>query len=162
LWERSVAVGSICKVLAKKLNVPSEKVFLTGLLHGIGLFYMTVRAAQPATGKQLDRLLSPYAISCHPIIGRAVMAKWGFEAVICEAIHSQQDYMRKARRKADITDVLIASVLLADALLERGGDLSKCEGVSSFDSLGFASTDLTAILKHTELSLQSVRDSLGC
>jgi HD-like signal output (HDOD) protein len=162
LWERSLAVGSICTVLAKKMRVPSEKVFLTGLLHGIGLFYMTVRAAQPSHSKQLDCLLSPYAMSCHPIIGRAVMVKWGFETVMCEAIANQFNYSRKSRGEPDITDVLVASVLLADALLERGGDLTKCAGVSAFASLKLKPEDLTAILKHTELSLQSVRDSLGC
>ena len=162
LWERSVAVGSICKVLAKKMRVPSEKVFLTGLLHGIGLFYMTVRAAQPSHSKQLDRILSPYAVSCHPIIGRAVMVKWGFEPVMCEAIGNQHDYTRKSRGEPDITDVVVASVLLAEALLERSGDLAKCAGVNAFASLKLSSDDLTAILKHTALSLQSVRDSLGC
>jgi HD-like signal output (HDOD) protein len=162
LWERSLAVGSICKVLAKKMRVPSEKVFLTGLLHGIGLFYMTVRAAQPACSKELNRILSPYAVSCHPIIGRAVMKKWGFETVMCEAIGNQNDYKRKSRGEADITDVLVASVLLAEALLERSGDLAKCADVVAFASLKLTSDNLAAILKHTELSLQSVRDSLGC
>jgi len=161
LWERSVAVGSICKLLAKKMRVPSEKVFLTGLLHGIGLFYMTVRAAQPSHSKRLDRILSPYAVGCHPIIGRAVMVKWGFEPVMCEAIGNQHDYTRKSRGEADITDVIVASVLLAEALLERSGDLAKCAGVNAFASLKLTSDDLTAILKHTALSLQSVRDSLG-
>lgn len=162
LWERSLAVGSICKVLAKKMRVPSEKVFLTGLLHGIGLFYMTVRAAQPSYSKQLDRILSPYAVSCHPIIGRAVMVKWGFEAVMCEAIGNQHNYTRKSRGEPDITDVVVASVLLSEALLERSGDLAKCAGVNAFASLKLTSDDLTAILDHTALSLQSVRDSLGC
>jgi HD-like signal output (HDOD) protein len=162
LWERSLAVGSICKVLARKMRVPSEKVFLTGLLHGIGLFYMTVRAAQPNYSRQLNRVLSPYAVNCHPIIGRAVMVKWGFEAVMCEAIGNQRDYTRKSPGKADITDVLVASVLLAEALLERNGDLGGCTDASAFTSLDLTSADLTAVLKHTALSLQSVRDTLGC
>jgi HD-like signal output (HDOD) protein len=162
LWERSLAVGSICKVLAKKMRVPSEKVFLTGLLHGIGLFYVTVRAAQPNHSWQLNRLLSPYAIQCHPFIGRAVMAKWGFEAVICEAIGNQRNYTRRSQGKADMTDVLVASVLLAEALLERNGDLDRCTRASAFTALQLTSHDLTAVLKHTALSLQSIRDTLGC
>ena len=36
LWEKSIAVASICQVLARQLRVPADKVFLTGLLHGIG------------------------------------------------------------------------------------------------------------------------------
>jgi hypothetical protein len=58
--------------------------------------------------------------------------------------------------------VVVASVLLSEALLERSGDLAKCAGVNAFASLKLTSDDLTAILDHTALSLQSVRDSLGC
>ncbi|MGO9933210.1 MAG: HDOD domain-containing protein [Steroidobacteraceae bacterium] len=43
LWQNSIAVASICQVIARQLRVPSDKVFLTGLLHGIGQFYIMVR-----------------------------------------------------------------------------------------------------------------------
>ena len=35
LWEKSIAVASICQVVAHQLRVPADKVFLTGLLHGV-------------------------------------------------------------------------------------------------------------------------------
>ena len=162
LWEKSVAVASICQVLANRLRVPPDKVFLTGLLHGIGYFYIMVRAAEKSNVERLNELLSDYVVECHPAIGRAVLENWGFETVMCEAIGSQNDYARQSRRGADITDVLIASVLLADAVLERDGDLARCSGVNAFAALNLSPNELTAILKHTEHSLDSLRDSLGC
>lgn len=162
LWEKSVAVASICQVLANRLRVPADKVFLTGLLHGIGYFYMLVRAAEASNQEYLAGILSEYGLHCHPAIGRAVMNKWGFEAVMCEAVGNQNDYARKSRRAADITDVVIASVLLADAVLDRNGDLARCAGVNAFAALELSPNELTAILKHTEHSLESLRETLGC
>lgn len=161
LWEKSVAVASICQVIAGRLRVPTDKVFLTGLLHGIGYFYIMVRAGERSSGVELDGSFMNFVAERHPAIGRAVMEKWGFEVVMCEAVGQQHDYQRKSKRAPDITDVLIASVVLADALLERQGDLLRCAGVTAFAALGFREEELRAILRHTELMLESLRDTLG-
>ena len=161
LWEKSVAVASICQVIAARLRVPTDKVFLTGLLHGIGYFYIMVRAGERGSGIDLDSAFVDFVTEQHPAIGRAVMEKWGFEVVMCEAVGQQHDYERKSKRRADITDVLIASVLLADALLERQGDLARCAGVNAIAALGFREEDLRAILRHTEHTLASLRETLG-
>jgi HD-like signal output (HDOD) protein len=161
LWEKSVAVASICQVIAGRLRVPTDKVFLTGLLHGIGYFYIMVRAAERGSGVELDATFVDFVAERHPAMGQAVMEKWGFEVVMCEAIGQQHDLQRTSRRAADITDVLIASVILADAVLERQGDLTRCAGVSAFAALGFREEELQAILRHTELALESLRETLG-
>jgi HD-like signal output (HDOD) protein len=160
LWERSVATASICKVLAERLRVPPDKVFLAGLLHGIGYFYIMVRAGEAGEEITPEDLLGDFVLERHPAIGRAVMQKWGFEPIMCEAVGGQNEYTHKAKRAADITDVLIASVLLADALLERGGDLARCAGVNSFAALNLIPADLEAILRHTEHALASLRSAL--
>ena len=162
LWAKSIAVASICQVLAQRLRVPADKVFLTGLLHGIGYFYVMVRAAGAPNGIPYEQLRSDLVAEWHPAIGRAVLEKWGFEAVMCEAVGSQHEYDRKSKRAADITDVVIASVALADALLERQGDISRCASITAFASLRLSRDDMVAILKHTEHTLDSLRDALGC
>jgi HD-like signal output (HDOD) protein len=162
LWEKSIAVASICQVLAQRLRVPTDKVFLTGLLHGIGHFYILVRAAARSNRIETNPLVADFVADWHPSIGRTVLDRWGFDAVMCEAVGSQHDYERKSKRAADITDVLIASVALADALLEHSGDLTRCAGINAFDSLNLAPDDLRAILKHTEHTLDALRGALGC
>jgi HD-like signal output (HDOD) protein len=160
LWEKSMAAASICQVLAQKLKVPADKVFLTGLLHGIGYFYIMVRAAEASSAMKVEELQTEFVAERHPIIGRAVMQKWGFEPVMCEAVGRQNDYAHKSKRRADITDVLIVSVLLADALIERNGDLARCAGVNSFAAVGLTPNEIEAILRHTAHSLDSLRDAL--
>src|SRR5208282_2586199 len=92
LWEKSMAVASICQVLAHHLRVPADKVFLTGLLHGIGHFYIIVRAADASKGIEYDHLPDNLVAQRHPSLGRAVLKKWAFETVMCEAVGSQNDY----------------------------------------------------------------------
>jgi HD-like signal output (HDOD) protein len=162
LWSKSVAVASICQVLAQRLRVPADKVFLTGLLHGIGYFYVMIRAAVAQNGIAYEHLRSGLVAEWHPSIGRTVLEKWGFEAVMCEAVGGQHEYDRKSKRAADITDVVIASVALADALLEHQGDLTRCASINAFASLRLGRDDLAAILRHTEHTLGSLRDALGC
>jgi HD-like signal output (HDOD) protein len=162
LWEKSVAVASICQVLARRLGVPADKVFLTGLLHGIGYFYILVRAAGALSPSELSYLLSHEAARCHPAIGRAVLEKWDFEPVVCEAVGSQLQYDRASRHAADITDVLIASVVLADIVQHHPDDLTRCAGVASFARLNLSPDELHAVIQHTQLTLGALRESLGC
>jgi HD-like signal output (HDOD) protein len=162
LWEKSVATASICQLLAERLGVPKDKVFLTGLLHGIGHFYILVRGAQQDS-TAIEALLGDYVINNHPLLGRAVMEKWGFEPVICEAIGDQRHYKHqpRSRRGADITDTLVVSVLLADALIERRPNLQHCADVTSFATLRLSGEEAMTVLRHTEHTLGSLREALA-
>lgn len=162
LWEKSVAVASICQVLADRLKVPPDKVFLTGLVHGIGHFYIMVRAAEPSSGVEYGALPADLLAERHPALGRAVLEKWNFEPVVCDAVDRQTDYGRSSNRAADITDVLIASIVLAESLLEGNKDLTRCAGVTAFERLKLGPQELEAVLKHTEFRLDSLRATLGC
>ena len=161
LWEKSMAVGSICQVLAKQIGVPSDKVFLTGLLHGIGHFYVLVRAAQPDSPLPYGLLAGDLVAARHPAFGRAVLTKWGLEPIVCEAVGRQLDYRRQSKIAADINDVLTASVVLAEALLDFGGDLVRVPEVSAFERLGLRHDALTAVLAHTEHTLGTLRESFA-
>jgi HD-like signal output (HDOD) protein len=162
LWEKSLATASICQVLAERLGVPADKVFLTGLLHGIGDFYILVRAGQKGS-IAIEDLLGDYVANNHALLGRAVMEKWGFEPIICEAIGDQRQYQHhsRSRRGPDITDALIVSVLLADALIEQRPNLQHCASVTSFATLRLSGEEAMTILKHTEHTLGSLRDALA-
>jgi len=162
LWEKSIAVASICQVLARQLRVPADKVFLAGLLHGIGHFYILVRAAAGPKEVLADPILQDFVVDWHPTIGQSVLEQWGFEPVMCAAVGSQYEYERAGKRPADLTDVVIASVALAEALLDHDGDLGDCSGISAFANLGLSEDELRATLVHTHHSLGSLRESLGC
>lgn len=160
LWERSIAVASICQSLAKRLRVPADKVFLTGLLHGIGRFYMLVRSVEPTSEVNHKDLSTDLVNKHHPALGRAVLMKWGMESIVCDAIGMQHDYARESSLAADINDVLIASIVLGEALFDLEGDLIRCENVTAFARMGLSNAELQAILKHTKHSLDALRAAL--
>jgi len=161
LWERSLAVGSICQVLARRTRVPHEEAFLAGLLHGIGHFYIIVRASNAAGGAAANAALAEFVADWHPSIGQAVLEKWGFTGTTAEAVGQQTDHERKHRGEADLTDILIAAVALAEARAEGKERLVRCAQVASVATLGLGPHDLIAVLRHTDHVLESLRDTLG-
>ena len=161
LWERSVAVASICQTLARLLHVPGDKVFLAGLVHGLGHFYILVRSAESTSEVSYDQLPAELVAERHPAIGGAVLAKWGFESGVCSAVARQGDYLRQSKLAADLTDLLVAGIVLADVMQHRGGDLSRCDEVTAFGRIGFAHDELRSIIEHTDHAVGALRQSLS-
>jgi hypothetical protein len=81
---------------------------------------------------------------------------------MCEAVGDQNhaDHRSRSARGPDITDALIVSVLLAEALIERRNSLEHCAHVTSFATLALTGEEALAILKHTQLTLSSLKDAL--
>jgi HD-like signal output (HDOD) protein len=162
LWEKSIVVAEICQLLARQLSVPTDKVFLLGLLHGIGHFYLLVRSAEPSSEVAPADLSEELIAEQHPGLGQAVLGKWGFENVFCEAVGNQRQHSRQSNRAADISDVLIASCVLAEVYLDGNRDLSRCDNVSAVARLELDAKKLEGVLIHTEHSIDALRDSLAC
>lgn len=161
LWEKSIAVASICRTLADALHVPSDKVFLAGLVHGIGQFYILVRATEPDSELAGLELPAELVAVRHPGIGQAVLAKWGFEPGVCAAVGQQNDHRRASALAADLTDLLIAGVVLADVMRDGGRDLSRCAQVTAFGRIGLSEEDLGAVVAHTEHDVGALRETLA-
>jgi hypothetical protein len=81
---------------------------------------------------------------------------------MAEALGDQADYDRSCKGEADLTDVLIAGVVLATVLREPGPRTVAMEGISSFQRLGLTAQDCAAILQHAEHQLGSLHAALGC
>lgn len=161
LWQKSLAVASICRLLARRIGMPQDKVFLAGLLHGIGYFYIMVRAATAQPVVAYDPVVAEFATDWHPVMGQGVLEAWGFEPGLCEAIARQNDFDYQSRRGADLCDILIASITLASAHLAGDRELAQVAGIRPFATLGLGAEEGLAILCHTEHALDSVRESLG-
>ena len=65
-------------------------------------------------------------------------------------------------KAADLSDVLIASVILADSLEAPDPRTVEMNGASAFQSIGLSEQDCAAILAHAERQLGSLQDALGC
>jgi HD-like signal output (HDOD) protein len=162
LWKRSISVASICQVVARRTKVSPDEAFLTGLLHGIGRLYILVRAVSKAHDMCQDPNFMELVDGWHMSIGKMVLENWGFSEVIANAINDQADHHRKPTQAADLTDVLIASIVLADAMDQPAPYVVDVSSVNSLQSIGVSEQDCAVILTHAEYQLASLHDALGC
>jgi HD-like signal output (HDOD) protein len=157
LWERSVAVASICQLVAERTKVHSDVAFLTGLLHGIGGLYIMARAA---TGLDNQRSWMDLLDGWQAPIGKVILENWGFPESLCDAVAEQRDFERKWKHDATLTDVLIVSRILAEALATPEPREVVMDGIHSFASIGLNSTDCQATLVRAERRIAVVHAAL--
>ena len=161
LWNKSIAVASISRIVAGRTKLSTDEAFLTGLLHGIGKLYIIVRAATQASAfgslhSWLD-LLAGWQAS----IGKAVLESWGFSEELCDAVGEQEDYDRRWKHEAKLSDVLIASLILADTLTMPEPRTAPTEGINAFLTLKVAAVDCPAILAEAEKQISLVHEALA-
>jgi HD-like signal output (HDOD) protein len=161
LWKQSISVALLCQIVAGRTKVSPDEAFLAGLLHGIGRLYLMVRAIGKARefgeGQSFIELVAGWQAS----IGKAVLENWGFAAPMCEAVAEQRDYERQRKRVAELTDVLIVSIMLGEALRMPAPRTVDTDGIESFATIGLSDVDCAAILTDAELQIGSLQDALG-
>jgi HD-like signal output (HDOD) protein len=161
LWRECITVAAISHVLARRTKVPPDTAFLTGLLHGIGRLYIMVRAVAHDRALGSDTAFIELVAGWHAQIGKAVLENWEFAEEMAEAIGEQSDFERRSRHEPDLTDILITSIVLADALRLPAPRKIAMEGINSFQALGLDEQDCGAILTHAEYQVGSLHDALG-
>jgi HD-like signal output (HDOD) protein len=161
LWNKSIAVASICKLVAARTKVSADEAFLTGLLHGIGTLYIMARAVSGdnglGNGHSWMGLISGWQAS----IGEAVLQSWGFAEEMCEAVGGQDDVDRRWKHEARLIDVLIASLVLSDALKTPEPRNFATAGVNAFLSIGVTPADCSAILERADEEIRLVHEALA-
>jgi HD-like signal output (HDOD) protein len=93
-------------------------------------------------------------------IGKAILESWGFTEEMCDAIADQRDYERRWQHTAALTDVLIVSLLLADALGQPEPRRVAMDGVNAFATVGLNETDCEATMIRAERRIAVVCDVL--
>ena len=161
LWNRSVSVASISRVVAARTKVGADEAFLTGLLHGIGNLYIMARAATQGAGLGADHAWLDLLGGWHASIGKAVLESWGFAEEMCEAVGEQGDLERRWKHAAGLADVLIASLILAEALNAPEPRSVATEGTSVFLTVGLKPEDCGAILAEAQQQISLVHQALA-
>ena len=161
LWNRSIAVASISKLVAARTKVPADEAFLTGLLHGIGKLYIMARAATATKGLGSEQSWMELISGWQASIGKAVLQSWGFVDEMCEAVGDQDDIDRRWKHEARLVDVLIASLVLADALKTPEPRTLGTQGINAFLSIGVTPADCSAILAEADEQIRQIHEALA-
>jgi HD-like signal output (HDOD) protein len=162
VWKESISVALICQIVAGRTKVSPDEAFLTGLLHGIGRLYIMVRAIGKAKEFSDQHSFLELVDGWQASIGKAVLENWGFAAPMCEAVAEQRDYERKRKYNPELTDVLIVSIVLCEALRMPAPRTVDTEGIEPFASIGLSNVACADILTQAELQLGALHDALGC
>jgi HD-like signal output (HDOD) protein len=161
LWNKSIAVASISRIVAKRTHVSVDEAFLTGLLHGIGNLYIIARAATQAAGFGNEHFGMDLLAGWQASIGKAVLESWGFAEEMCDAVGDQSDHERRWKHEAGLTDVLIASLLLAEALKSPEPRTVATGASNAFLTVGIHAEDCPAILGEAERQISEVHAALA-
>jgi HD-like signal output (HDOD) protein len=161
LWKRSIAVASICQVVARRTTVSSDEAFLTGLLHGIGRLYIMVRAVTQNPKVRADETLLELIEGWHPSIGKAILENWEMGDKVAAAVNDQTSVTRPKRMQAELTDILIVGIALA-AKLEDAARPICVEGCAPFQTIGLKPEDCDLIITHASYQIGSLQEALGC
>jgi HD-like signal output (HDOD) protein len=161
LWNKSITVASISRIVAKRTKLGADEAFLAGLLHGIGTLYIMARAATQTAGLGAEHAWLDLLVGWQASIGKAVLESWGFAEEMCDAVGEQEDHERRWKHEAGLTDVLIVSLLLADTLNSPEPRVIVTEGINSFLTVGVTAEDSAAILSEAEQQIRLVHAALA-
>jgi HD-like signal output (HDOD) protein len=161
LWNKSIAVAAICKLLAACTKVSADEAFLTGLVHGIGKLYIMSRAVHAANGLGSEQSWMELISGWQASIGKAVLQSWGFAEEMCEAVGDQGDVERRRKHEAGLVDVLIAGLVLSDSCTASARRNIAIEGINAFLSIGVTQADCGAILDRADEEIHLIHQALA-
>ena len=161
LWRRSIAVASICQVVARRTKVKPDEAFLTGLLHGIGHLYIMAHAVGKFASLTSDAECAELVAGWHPSIGKAVLENWRASEAMAEAVGEQSNHDRARNHEPDLTDVLVVSIVLADFLGQETPEPTSWGGVTSFRNIGLTQEECGIALRNAQYQLTSLQEVLG-
>jgi hypothetical protein len=78
------------------------------------------------------------------------------------AVGDQEERDRRHRGDADLSDILIAGVVLSKALKMPPPRVVGMDGVDAFSIIGLSDKDCISILDYADREIQSLQDALGC
>ncbi len=114
VWEHSIHVAAICRVLAKHIGRnKSDEAMLLGLVHDIGVFYLLYRAAAYPEYRDNRPAMIDLLQSWHEPIGESLLHALGVPERIASALRDH-DCIQNIETPHSLHDLLYFANLLAN------------------------------------------------
>jgi HD-like signal output (HDOD) protein len=114
IWERSVLVAAFAFVVARRCTrINPDEAMLTGLLHGIGKLYVFTRVVDHPELFRDASMMNQIVDDWHIEIAKAILENWGFGEATVQAVADQGDSDRCDVAEADLSDVILAAIVMA-------------------------------------------------
>lgn len=158
VWEDSVQVAAVSKVLAQSLpQLVNEQAMLAGLIHNIGALPVLTMAESEADWRSNEGFLNELVNSINPEIGSLILKHWQFPDSIASVPLEHADIFRQHDGGPDYADLVLV------ARIQLGLDNIKDEdwaSISAFERLGL-DTDVHIVdIEDTAEEIESVKQAL--
>ena len=114
LWEHTIHVAALCRVLAKKIaRINPDEAMFAGLVHDIGVFYLLSRVANFPELIDNKAELHDLLVQWHDNIGHALLAAMGLGEEVLVAVQ-EHEVERPVPAIKTLSDVLFVANKLAN------------------------------------------------
>lgn len=160
IWEHSLVVATIARILAKRTRMSPEKAFLLGIVHDMGAFYLLFRFAKDEVLSAHRKELVNLTFQWHDGIGHALLSAMGLP----------EDMLMAVQDHEAITDVvnfnnwsslLSAADLLGQQLVQWGPEEEVQANPRAISNALLSEEEVSEILAQTKEELESVRVAFG-
>lgn len=108
IWEHSLAVAAVARILAKRVRMNAEKAFFLGMVHDLGAFYLIFRCSKDPELAANRKELVELAFQWHDGIGHALLSAMNQPEDVLTAVQDHE-------ASVDITNLSNWTNLLATA-----------------------------------------------
>lgn len=160
LWEHSIHVAALCRVLARKLaRINPDEAMFAGLVHDIGVFYLLARAANFPELIADKAGLNDLLVQWHDNIGHALLAALGQPEEVLAAV-LEHEIERPVPAVKNLADLLFVANKLANIQTGwRDPELAAAVDTSVLAGL-FDAEAMTGLLAESEEEVQSLKSAL--
>ncbi len=145
IWEHSVEVAAICRVLARlQPHLNTEEAMLAGLIHNIGALPILVHAQSKDNFSQNEAALDTLIARLGPIVGTQILETWSFSPALVAVTQHNNNFDYDGGPQADYVDLVIVARL--QSMVENAPDSAPPDwgNIPAFEKLGL-STELDVI-----------------
>jgi HD-like signal output (HDOD) protein len=161
VWQRSVLMASLARVLAVRLGgVPREMATTAGLLHAVGRIWVISRSADYPTVLQdpvrFEAMLQGWQVAA----SRRLLTAWQMDPALVQAVSDHESADLLEGRVGRLTDLLFISKLFS-AFREAPLELTERLGGSmSAARLGMRGQERAFVFGHSAEEVRAVREAL--
>jgi len=157
-WQQGMRVASLAHAIAKESrSVRPDEAMLAGLLHNIGMVYILARSPRDSAAETLqDAALRAW----YPGIGQALIENWKLPEEIALAVGGQLEMERRHEGPADLHDLLIVAVHLAEQMVE-GTEAADPAQIAPAAALGLNDSALVRIMLESQTDMAMLQAALG-
>jgi len=161
LWEHSIHVAALCRVLASKLaRLNPDEAMFAGLVHDIGVFYLLSRVANFPELIEDKAELHELLVQWHDNIGHALLAALGQPEEVLAAVQ-EHEIERPVPVVKTLSDVLFIANKLANTQTGwRDPDFGAAVDTSALAAI-FDAEAMAALLAESEAEVRSLKAALA-